>query len=259
MREWNLESIQVVWFVSESLVEAADVLFSKFWGHAPDQTQTNRSVTPATPFLSVASGTTGRNAVRVTVQPNRIDLNITPDESAGLQPGPPVLVAGEKTLNEVVEKVAATQLLSSRATRLSFVISLNRGASSNMEASKYINECIGSILPDDGFQDISFQVNYRKHMLTKKNIEMNRLMRFNTASYFNLLVPVTVQSARLTLPIGVPERFAANLIIDVNTVVGENVFTADEQVLVLKELAEEARRIKVDGSLSALNSENFKM
>lgn len=249
MAIWGSQSIQFGWFVTSVDGLKADVLYEGIVGHEPDHAQRNKVPNPAAPFFSVASGALDGLQRQLQVQPGRIDLLISGEEEGGGVGNGPQLLDTRKVIEETVHLFDKRTIVWPDAVRLTVVANLFWPAADAGAATEKFFEVTGLNFGLNDMTDPMLQINRRKP-LKSLPVEMNRVMRFGTASFQEFVVQF--QDAKsMPVPISV-QHFGASLTLDFNTAPDGRVFQVKDQVSICKELAEELLRVAEAVSPAAL-------
>jgi hypothetical protein len=233
----KIQSIQIVWFVSNTDGLAADAIFREGVGEEPSNVQTNKSFSPSTPFLSQAAGTRDGISSLSQVQPGRVDLIIQPSLDQIGQDGMPEMLDLEIALS-VAQGVASR--LSSKIVscfRVAMVTNLMRLVSTADEAAAEIIAHTGLDLAPDGVTDLTVSANRTKPI--NGDLHMNRLLRFSVLQ-LQLMSNVTVGFNQGVVPTQVT-KFGALLALDFNSVPLTRSLSPEEQLSIFGAIADEAR------------------
>lgn len=250
MSDWNTQNIQLAWFASAVPSVPAAELFATLLASAPEQSSVNRMPTPAMPFLSVASGVIdGLNWV-IQVQHGRIDvLASAPDDRPSASV--PLLTSevAAKAKAHIVAQIAAYPDLLPEPNRLSIISVLAQTASSADDACKIANRSAGGVASFDDISDFTLSINRRKTFEFDRSILMNRVLKWETAAFQLLQMPM-MQASPIPVPASVSH--AALHTLDVNVVPSSRRFGSDEVKKIFGELIVEINRLESGPGLAAL-------
>jgi hypothetical protein len=250
MSSWDASSIQLVWFSQQTMTFSAGEVFAKLFGAEPETIRNNRTLTPAAPFSSLASGAIVDGQGQVVISPGRVDVSITP----------PMTEAGDIIHIKNTPDVLSALVSSCSATvsvpdvyRLALVTTLlSPPVASLSEASAAINERIGKAVPFDDALDVQFQVNRRMTAHFDGATLVNRLLRFSVAVTQQFLVGVVGLGQQVPQASPTSESIGASLAIDLNNVPTGNMLSAEQQTALWQEYLTETLRIRDDGGIEAL-------
>ncbi len=253
MIDVGLQSLQAAWFSSGGPIKcSASELYQSIIGEPAAATQSSTAA-----GVSVATGAQGPRYLRVQSSPGRIDYFLS---SA---PQVPQFMAAEArsssfdllpNVNETIDAFVANcekgSALVGEAIRIALVASTSQKAESSAAVSKILATRIGLSLPFDDGTDLLFQINRRKQLSSVADVEANRVVKWVGELVQQITIgPIGPDSK--TLASG---QHLATLSVDLNTVPTGRILSVDEQLLIFKELAVEAKRLSAASTLSALGS-----
>lgn len=233
----KVQSIQLVWFVSNTEGLAADSLYREGFGDDPSNIQTNKAFSPTTPFLSQAAGANDGFALLAQVQPGRIDLFIQPSLDQLGQDGMPQLLDLEPALAAADNAVKHLAPKISSCFRVALVTNLIRLVPTSDEAASEIIAHTGLDVAPDGVTDLTISANRTKPI--HEELRMNRLLRLSVLQ-LQLMSNVAVGFNQGVIPTQVT-KFGALMSLDFNSVPLARNMTADEQLAVFDAIAVETR------------------
>jgi hypothetical protein len=233
----KVQSIQMVWFVSNTDGLAADAMFKEGFGEEPSNVQTNKAFSPSTPFLSQAAGTRDGISSLTQVQPGRVDLIVQPSLDQIGQDGMPDMLELERALSvaEGVAKRLSPKIVS--CFRVAMVTNLMRLVPTSDEAAAEIIAHTGLDLAPGGVTDLTVSANRTKPI--SDHLHMNRLLRFSVLQ-LQLMSNVAVGFNQGTVPTQIT-KFGALLALDFNSVPLTRGLSPEEQLSVFGAIADETR------------------
>lgn len=237
MELWDAQSIQFVWFLTTAEGVKVDAIFEAIVGEEPTSLQRNKMPGPTNPFIGIASGSFGIDEARVQLQPGRVDLFIHPNEM--LDDGDIPVISTEAVLDRVYSALASHQSLLPEAIRLAFVCNFMKPVETAEEGRAIVTDLLSLNLDLTDFTDLLFQINRRKQLYS--GVSINRLLRWNSVALQRFVVNLPGQQGIVTPAL--KEKYAASLMVDLNTVVEQRVFSGAQQIPIFKEMIEEATRL----------------
>ena len=247
MALWGSQSIQFAWFLTSVEGVKADEIFQIVSSEEPEQMQRNRVPSPATPFLSLASGVVNGQNYAVQVQPGRVDIVVSPVPDPGEEFSLP-MIGTEQTLTALLNRVDALAPKLANCIRLAAIANTVEQVPTYEAAARILLDSIGLELNLDGTSDLMFQVNRRK--LDGQFAPINRVLRYAVLSVQEMLFQVggspNIQPIR-------KERLAASLVLDINTIPDGTVLEVSSQKSIFVEIVGEILRLGADRSVHALD------
>lgn len=247
MPDMGIQTIQFVLFKTSVDGESAAAIYKRFVGAEPDNSQTNRALSPAQPFLSLAQGTLDERFYNVQVGPGRIDFIVAHPDRPSTGPWAWKFAEGlrlfdqfvDRMTNDVVPKMGNT-------VRLAINVTLLRNCGSIAEANDTVLErvAVPQLL---GATDINLQFN-RRAASTVGGHSLNRLIRFAISSTREFLISPTGQPSFASA-----ERFIATFLADINTVPSGKEIDGKTGAELLVDLARHCRVIIQNASIDALD------
>jgi len=248
MESWGLQTIQFVLFRDDVDGFKANSLFQTFAGDEADNIQNNRTITAATPFHSLASGTVDERYYQVTVQPGRVDFQVSCPDRPQSGPWAWKIKDGLLLLHKHLDKILSLQKLIGNTSRVAVPVTLLRNVGSQKEASNFIASHIGNEQFSDAI-DLVFQLN-RPVNSELKGVAINRLMRFTAATLQQITMQMQENGPKA---IGQSSaRYIASCLLDINTVPTGKNFSSLEAATLLNEMVEAASMMATDGTVAAL-------
>lgn len=241
--EWKPDGFQLAWFAASPISASAADLYNVISTSPP--VEEGRANHPETGPVSFAAGLMGDVSVRIQVQGGRVDAFIG---AAPTNEFPPKFIAFERLeerLKGGIDRARNIGTALGKAHRLAIVVNLFHQQDSTRSANQYFFETIGitGTPPLEDASDLAFSMNYPT--TTSKGVRVNRLLRWEVGAIVTMAVQAGVPRPASTAP-GV---LAA---LDVNTVPGSTVFSPEEGITILHELAEEVCKLINAPSLATL-------
>jgi hypothetical protein len=238
MGDWGAQSFQAVWFTQPA---AADVIavFAGIVGANPDNVH-QQSV-----GIAIALGSNGVTQFRVQTQPGRIDYFETALGSA--TNAFPLASDIKKAFAGFAGRIAGGIQPVGNANRLAIVVSISKQIDKASEASSILGEMLNSKMPFDDVENLGFQINKRRAVGHRDDIEMNRLMtmQLQNIQQFDMINPASPVLKNIE---------TVMISVDCNTHSRQNLtLQPSEQVPIWKELAVEAERLCDARSAKALS------
>lgn len=236
---WAVESLQVVWFKPDVQYVDARSVFAGAYGREPDSYQSNRSITPTTPFLNLASSNSSGVLERVQVGPGRIDLQISMAQNPEV-PFPTLPSGPHDAIDALPDIVAGATAVVGTAYRVAIVTNLVRPADTAEEAAAVAAKYFGFHDWTDAI-DANFQINRRKRF-DGSQLLMNRLLRQNTVAVQGFALSVPQPGAFSNIPTSTVAH-GTQYMVDLNVVPTGAEFPPDVLISLFGELRAEAHRI----------------
>lgn len=233
----KVQSIQLVWFVSNTEGLAANSLYREGFEDDPSNIQTNKAFSPATPFLSQATGARDGVAFLAQVQPGRVDLFIQPSLDQIGQDGMPQMLDLEPALATADMAVKRLSPNIASCFRVALVTNLLRLVPTSDEAAAEIIAHTGLDVAPNGVTDLTVSANRTKPI--HEELRMNRLLRLSVLQ-FQLMSNVAVGFNQGIMATQVT-KFGALLSLDFNSVPLTRSMTPAEQLAVFDAIATETR------------------
>lgn len=247
MAMWNSQNIQAVWFSTAVSGVKANAVYEQIIGEEPSSYQSNKIPNPANPFLSVANGHVGQYEVAIQVQPGRVDFILSAAVEEDGQSEGFDFIETEPAIGFIIE--AVSKMTGLDCVRLALVVNIMEKTESVNEARTLIEDRVGLKPSFDDYSDYMFQIN-RRASFDKPSFSLNRLLRYNSLTFHGVTIDFTSGGA----PSSFAERYAAAMMIDLNTVMTGRVFQKEEVDAIFLIMAGEAMRIAKSGKLSALET-----
>ncbi len=250
MAIWGSQSVQFVWFVTSPDGLVASNLYELLIGQHPDNFQRNKTLSPATPFFSQASGDIDDIEYVIQVNPGRVDFVMS--RATGGQPlsGIPLLDT-KKEIETTLKRFEQVGANWPDAIRLSIIANLLLPVPDFKSANKHFFETTGIDLAIGDVTDTFLQINRRKQI--SDSLAINRIMRFGTLVIQQFAMDIFPGGASPGNPFPVSaQQFATSLTLDFNSNPDGRIFKVAEQVTICHKLAEELLRVAEIGSPKAL-------
>lgn len=235
---WQVQSVQAVVFTTnppgEQLPVSAYELFKSILKVEPASLNNQ-------PGQSQSAGPYAGGILTVSVQSNRYDFTLTPQDQDGDQ-GPPTFSDPEApidAIHEVINGFAPGQ----NPARVALVINLSEGFKTVEEATQRFSEATQIAVPRDA-SDLTFALN-SKRKLGGAGWEMNRLIRWSTTTLF--FVQFEVGNVAMHTPRPQMVRQLANMVVDVNTTPRNIPLGPSQALTAFGELVSEARALIAGG------------
>lgn len=233
----KVQSIQMVWFVSNTDGLVADALYREGFGEEPSNVQTNKAFSPSTPFLSQAAGVRDGMASVTQVQPGRVDVIVQPSLDQIGQDGMPEMLELEPALSVAESVVNRLTAKIANCFRVAMVSNLIRLVPTADEAAAEIIAHTGLDVAPDGVTDLTVSANRTKPI--SDELRMNRLLRFSVLQ-LQLMSNVAVGFNQGIIPTQVT-KFGALLALDFNSVPLMRSLSSEEQLAIFGAIAAETR------------------
>lgn len=252
MPDLGIQTIQFVIFKANVDGLTAPNLYRTFLGVEPDTSQTNRTLSPAQPFLSHASGLVGERVTVAQISPGRIDLQSSHPDRPSAGPWGWKTDEAWRLLDDLATRVVERVLPAvGKTVRLAVNLHHVRNCATLSEA----NATLAERIPIDQLTeatDVVLQFN-RRTPPEPNGTTLNRLLRFSTSQTRELMIGADGQTNFQG-----PDRYLANFLIDINSVPTGAEFDPRSAGELLKDMARRARRISQVGNIHALDLDDGK-
>lgn len=251
MALWRSQSIQVVWFLTESDLNV-DSFYNGLFGSEPDRVERNKVPSPSNPYLGVASGVVDGLSATIQLTPGRVDLVIQPDPSNPDEVFPELLNS-EDVIAWLSMRFVNASAHFPIAIRIAVVCNFLKTAATDDEARAEVSALIGLDHRLQSYSDLMFQIN-RRSISERSGVEINRLLRWATVVFQSVVVNLQSQPGGFAGTANL-EQHASSFVVDLNTVFGTRPFERAEQVSIFQEMLEELSRLGDDRTPLALMPE----
>lgn len=249
MVELKTRSLQLAFFVVSVEGLRADDFYRSMFKTDPDTVLISKP-TPQDPTLSYAAGQFRDLDVDCRVQVGRVDVTfakVLRDPATGEPMGPDEFDLAHG-LDCVRERLGEKAVSLPKTIRLALIGTLVEAADSLASTQLALAELIGVDLhPDDGYTDLSFSLNRRAKLVP--GVEFNRLLRY--ACTANQLVQFQLGPAGTVSQVTTGD-FHLQLLVDINTVPSNIVFSGAEALPIMDAMSAELARIASSGRLTSI-------
>jgi hypothetical protein len=238
MSDWGAQSFQAVWFTAPAAMNVT-AIFTGLVGANPDNVH-QQSV-----GVAIALGSDGVTQFRVQSQPGRIDYFETAVANQAI--GFPLIYNLVESFAAFTRRITSGVESVGKANRLAVVVTLAKEIDNAGEGSLILGQLLSSEMPFSDVENIHFQINRRRNIPNRSDIEMNRLltMQLQTVQQFDMIDP--------TSPVLKAVEIAV-ISADCNTHSRELLtLPPAEQVPIWKELTLEAERLCDAKSIKSLS------
>jgi hypothetical protein len=238
---WEAEALRCSFFMLPNATPDILQTWIRVFGCAPQAYNQNP---PGAAPSAAASGIIGEYEATITSQTGKLDLTLSPSSDA-FEPkaAPPRIVdvsAGVQTLKAYAEKLILNQSLA----RIAINLHLTQFVSDEAEARDLFEQESGVTVPSSEASDLVFQYNVRKAR-AEAGAVLNRIWRLSTATKAIMQLQFVAGSSHAPTVLS-DERYAVDLVIDVNTV-PVPIVASDKIAATLVALFDEAHLILASG------------
>ncbi|WP_155912082.1 hypothetical protein [Methylobacterium sp. 77] len=262
MPAWNPHGLTVVWFFDGVLSVDRETLFKALTNMVPQGQQMGQAPQPAGGQVWTLTGQDGRYNYQTTFQANRVDFAITPAPPAIPPDQGMPLMDGSSAIDHIINMAIRATSLIGESSRLAFVGDFAQPTSNVAEANHELATILNQPSITEDTVDLVFQMNIRRPMQSLRDMQMNRVLNWNTVvvqTYvFNAQLPAAGLFPGVASSMGAPgmqikESFAAGLRIDLNThsILARKI-SAPEQDALFTELSEEMKKLNLANSPAGL-------
>ena len=240
--DWRVENFRLTIF--HAAASAASGLWERVMGVSPETVDSR----PREHVLREQGNANGNNLLLVT-QPQRLDWTVLPDPSSDRWIGlPPTLMAEEQSIS-LLQRALATSLESLRQVdRLAFGTVLIQQVSDLNEGMVQLSRFLPQMdLAHRGGSDFIYQINRRRRSSHSPHVLINRLAKWQMEEFQSGALRITpAQGPQLH---NIDSGFVIKLVLDINTVPGNNAISVDRMPGLFVELAAFAREIATEGDV----------
>lgn len=224
----------------------ADKVFGEVFGIEPDETQSNKMVSPQKNFLSMARSEAKGIAHTISVLPGRIDIQVGPAEQGDISKAIATVDAA-KSLETLLIGIANLAWEESEFIRLAVICNVIEPQATMAAANEKISELSGLQKIDADTLDVMVQINRRTEI--GDAIEINRVVQYSCLQFqsgqFHLL------DGQLR-PASVSEHYASSVNLDFNTAPGAYTITSQGVYHIFSEIVELLQRAILDVSAQSV-------